>query len=297
MNRDLAEHAVLNLATADAAVAHAGDAAGSHKEPARPTEAHPAEHKAAESPADSTKATNAKMDAFVRSTMDLHKLYLERLQGVRDEKGEELEAITGIGKLKVVGFDDAMGPVLKALKGVDSCVEEASEFAEGSKTKELTRDEVAALYMYTTESDFYRELNAAMRNADRSRATPYFQYLRLFFSALGKIKPYTKNLYRGVALDLRSQYQVSKTVTWWGVSSCTSDLNVANGFLGSKGKRMLFVVKPKTAVSIQQYSAFQGEAEYLLAPGTQLKVVDVATKDDGLITVELEELGGKRLVS
>ena len=123
-----------------------------------------------------------------------------------------------------------------------------------------------------------------------------FPYLRLLFQALGKLKPSTQSLWRGVALDMRKQYPKDATVTWWGVSSCTPKLSVAHGFLGSSGKRTLFEVRPTTAVSIKAYSAFTGEEEYLLAPGSRLKVVEVKAEKTGLCTIVLEEIAGDRAV-
>src|SRR5262249_53930122 len=140
---------------------------------------------------------------------------------------------------------------------------------------ELTPDEIAALYLYTCESCFYRQMNATLRDVNRARVTPYFPYLRLFFSALSRLKGRPESLGRGVALDLRAQYPRGGTVTWWGVSSCTSKLSVAQAFLGGRGRRTLFEVTPVQAVSIRNFSAFTGEEEYILPPGTQLKVTDV----------------------
>lgn len=99
-----------------------------------------------------------------------------------------------------------------------------------------------------------------------------------------------------MGLDLRRQYPVGETVTWWGVSSCTSELSVARSFLGSRGKRTLFEVTPARAVGIRSFSAFTGEEEYILAPGTQLEVTDVTTERGGLCTVKLTEVE-TRLVS
>src|SRR5207302_1416181 len=141
------------------------------------------------------------------------------------------------------------------------------------------------LYLYTCESVFYRELNARLRDPDRTRVTPYFPYLRLFFSALLRLRGHKGSLWRGVALDLRGQYPQGGTVTWWGVSSCTSKLSVAQGFLGSRGRRMLFEVRPVLAVGIRSYSAFTGEEEYILAPGAQLQVTDVKGERSGLCVV------------
>jgi len=72
---------------------------------------------------------------------------------------------------------------------------------------------------------------------------------------------YKGHLWRGVRLDLRFQYPAGAIVTWWGVSSCTTQRSVAQNFMGSSGKRTLFEVVPLSAKSIQAFSAFTGEAE------------------------------------
>ncbi|MEV6430875.1 ADP-ribosyltransferase domain-containing protein [Nocardia sp. NPDC051463] len=96
-------------------------------------------------------------------------------------------------------------------------------------------------------------------------------------------------LWRGVSLDLRAQYPLGRTVTWWGVSSCTSQPSVARGFLGSRGKRTLFEVLPARAVSIRNFSAFTDEEEFVLLPGTQLEVTRVKAARGGLCTVTLTD--------
>ncbi|WP_234042290.1 ADP-ribosyltransferase family protein [Streptomyces marianii] len=74
------------------------------------------------------------------------------------------------------------------------------------------------------------------------------------------------------------------------MSSCTSELGVAKAFLGSRGKRTLFEVVPARAVGIRDFSAFTGEDEFILLPGTRLKVTDVRVERGGLCTVRLTEL-------
>jgi hypothetical protein len=243
--------------------------------------------------------TAERMGAFIDRTRELHRQYLERLQGVKDEGQVGLPAITGLAATPLMSFREALAPVVRVLKGLKDDLEEAVAFAARKASKAaggLTSDEVAAVYLYTTESPFYRSLNATLRHPDRSRVLPYLPYLRLLLSALGKPKRYGETLYRGVAADLASQYPEGSTVTWWGVSSCTSKLAVAKGFLGSSGKRTLFEVLPAQAVPIKTYSAFTGEEEYLLAPGTQLKVLSVKKEKGGLCVVRLQELPGARLV-
>ncbi|WP_235193027.1 hypothetical protein [Streptomyces viridochromogenes] len=107
----------------------------------------------------------------------------------------------------------------------------------------------------------------------------------------------TEPLWRGVPLDLRAQYPVGRTVTWRGVSSCTSELGVARAVLGGRGKRTLFEVRPARAVGIRDFSAFTGEEEFILLPGTQSEVVEVKAERGGLCTVRLTESEERPLVS
>ncbi|MGV9899489.1 ADP-ribosyltransferase domain-containing protein [Streptomyces tendae] len=173
----------------------------------------------------------------------------------------------------------------------------AAHEVSGEAVGAMSADAISALYLYTCESGFYREINAVLRSSDRERVVPYLSYLRLLFSAMEALPAQTRPLWRGVALDLRSQYPLGRTVTWWGVSSCTSEPGVARAFLGRRGRRTLFEVTPARAVGIRQFSAFTGEEEYILAPGTQLKVTEVKAERGGLCTVRLTELEGAGLVS
>ncbi|MGV9263392.1 ADP-ribosyltransferase domain-containing protein [Kitasatospora sp. NPDC003701] len=243
--------------------------------------------------------TAERMGAFIASTMELHQLYLERLASVKDE-GLVLPAITGVFDTPLMEFREAVAPVAELLSGLDRHIERSHAFGTGraeEATGGLSAEAIAALYLYTCESAFYREINAILRSPDRSRIVPYLPYLRLLFSAVSQLPARTEPLWRGVALDLRAQYPLGRTVTWWGVSSCTPQLGVARGFLGSRGRRTLFQVLPVRATGIQRYSAFTGEEEYILLPGTQLKVTDVKTERGGLCTVTLTELAEQTLVS
>ncbi|MGW2183037.1 ADP-ribosyltransferase domain-containing protein [Streptomyces sp. NPDC001732] len=250
-----------------------------------------------------------RMGAFIASTMELHQLYLERLTSVKDE-GLVLPPVTGVFDTPLMDFRKAVEPVSQVLGHLDRHIDLSSRFGEtkaaeavsagapsGEAVGALSADAISALHLYTCESGFYREINAVLRSSDRERVVPYLPYLRLLFSAMEALPAQTRPLWRGVALDLRSQYPLGRTVTWWGVSSCTSELGVARAFLGGRGRRTLFEVTPARAVGIRRFSAFKGEEEYILAPGTQLKVTGVKAERGGLCTVRLTELEGAGLVS
>ncbi|MGW6912997.1 ADP-ribosyltransferase domain-containing protein [Kitasatospora sp. NPDC054939] len=243
--------------------------------------------------------TAERMGAFIASTMELHQLYLERLASVKDE-GLALPAITGVFDTPLMDFRDAVAPVAAVLRGLDRHIERSHEFGKRRADEApdgLSADAIAALYLYTCESAFYREINAVLRSPDRDRLVPYLPYLRLLFAAVSQLPARTEPLWRGVSLDLKAQYPVGKTVTWWGVSSCTSELGVARAFLGGRGKRTLFEVVPSRAVGIRSFSAFTGEEEYILLPGTQLEVTEVKVERGGLCTVRLTESAEQTLVS
>ncbi|MET9465664.1 ADP-ribosyltransferase domain-containing protein [Streptomyces sp. NPDC006544] len=246
----------------------------------------------------------ARMGAFIASTMELHQLYLERLTSVKDE-GLVLPAITGVFDTPLMDFRNAVAPVAEVLSGLGRHIDRSHEFgkrradeaSDDGTAGRVSADAIAALYLYTCESAFYREINAVLRSPDRTKVVPYLPYLRLLFSAVSALPAHTRPLWRGVSLDLRAQYPLGQTVAWWGVSSCTSELSVARSFLGSRGKRTLFEVTPARAVGIRSFSAFTGEEEYILAPGTQFKVTDVRTERGGLCTVKLTEEDATSLVS
>lgn len=204
--------------------------------------------------------------------------------------------VKGIAATPVLPLQEACKPLSGVVCGIEDAVSTAikrAPVASGKATKEHT----AAVYLYTMASAFYRDLNAALRNPDRSKLIPYYSYLRLLAEAMVLLPaPKSTVLWRGVGLDLEKDHAVGSDVTWWGVSSCTPRLAVANGFLGSQGPRTLFSVHSNTAVPIQQFSAFKGEEEFILAPGTRLSVDAVQREPNGLVRVTLKELPPPRNV-
>jgi hypothetical protein len=200
----------------------------------------------------------------------------------------------------------SLGDACKSLKGLIRDVEAAAKRAEQAvqtlpKHSRATTAQVAAVYLYTMAHDFYVQFNAAMRHADRQHAPLFFAYLRLLFSALDALSGSggggTPDLWRGVNLDLSHDHPEGSEIVWWGASSCTPNLSVAKGFLGSCGERTLFRVQHKSAVPIKNYSAFRGEEEWLLAPGARLKVDKVDQKGGGLREITLVELPPPRAIA
>jgi len=205
------------------------------------------------------------MGGFLKDTMELHKFYLDRLQGARDEGGEAVPALAGVMDTPRVEFAAALRAAEKAVPGLAAAASTARAWARRAvaegRSLGLDEDEVAAVHVYTMASQFYRRLNAALRDRERDLARPFYPFLRLFLDAFARLPAMASPLWRGVHADLHAQYP-------------------------SGGE-----------VSIQQLSAFAGEAEYVIAPGTRFKVRSATVAKDKLCTVVLDELDAPRLVS
>jgi uracil DNA glycosylase len=234
-------------------------------------------------------ADAARLGAFIEETRELHRQYLERLSGAADEVLEAIPPITGILAEPVRSLADATRDLERALPGLARLVAHTLGYADRQAAAGLSRDEIAALHLYTLASAFYKQLNAALRAPDRRAITPYRAYLRLFLSALARLPRTNTPLYRGVARDLRRDYAEGRVITWWGVSSCTPKIEVARAFLGANGRRVLFEVHAHRAVSIRRFSAYTQEEELVLAPGTPLRVDRVVDQAGGLSVVTLRE--------
>ncbi|CAE8682953.1 unnamed protein product, partial [Polarella glacialis] len=121
----------------------------------------------------------------------------------------------------------------------------------------------------------------------------YFKYLRLFFESMSALPKQKMKLWRGMSVDLHQnpQYKVGNTVVWWGVSSCTSDVNVAKNFAkGCGGKCSIITIESETASDISDITFYSNEKESLLRPGTQLKVK--SNKMNGNVCeITLQEVG------
>jgi len=228
------------------------------------------------------------MGSFIAETQDLHKMYLERLKVGLEISGGELADITGIAAEELLPLPQACEP-LKLHRAAEASVKQAGSM----KCGELTKDEAAALHLYTT-NHLYKMLNEALRSRDRKKAKQYFSYLRLLLVALDKLPRSSKMLYRGVALNLSAQYRQGSEVTWWAVSSCTPELKVASSFGGS-GNRTLFLISSSRSVGIRDFSQYKDEEEFILAPGTSFKVEKVVSNGKHH-EVHLKELAEPRRV-
>jgi len=224
---------------------------------------------------------------------ELLKFYLRMGFEEMDKVDDGLSPVSGIMDLPLPPNLEVACSKLCAASAIKASTEKGRQHAgkqSGNPSKKMEAHLYGAIMLYTSNA-IYRDLNAVLRSEDRTRIKKYFQYLRLLLEALGTLPQQKKTLWRGVNVDLYDQYAAGSTVTWWGVSSCTADINVAKNFMnGCGGKCTLLIVETKTAADISAITFFGNEKENLLAPGTQLKVL--SSKREGRITeIRMQEVG------
>jgi predicted DNA-binding WGR domain protein len=160
----------------------------------------------------------------------------------------------------------------------------------GNPTKPMSKELYGSILLYTSNA-IYKDLNKALREENRAGIKKYFMYLRMLFEAMNILPKNKVTLWRGLSVDLSKQYKKDDIITWWGVSSCTSDKNVAINFMnGCGGEKTLLTIDTISATDISEITFYSNEKESLLAPGTQLKVISIEKKDKTAY-IHLQEVG------
>jgi hypothetical protein len=115
---------------------------------------------------------------------------MQRFDNLSISKRNPLELINGYLNEPVVSLEEALQPF-------DGKIDQLSHYIKEAKTKchypskhNLTRDESAAIYIYTMKWDhicLYDRLQEAWKSEDRAQLKPWFKYFKLFKTALDKL--------------------------------------------------------------------------------------------------------------
>ncbi|CAF0934545.1 unnamed protein product [Rotaria sordida] len=191
-------------------------------------------------------------------------------------------------------------PLQKALEPISSQINQLDRFSKIAKNEchfpsehGLTRDESAAIFLYTMEwgkNSLYQVMNRALRAEDRSSLKPWFGYLKLFDTAVQKLPIVRKNLWRGVATDIAKNFKKGDEFTWWTISSCSTSVNMIKDFLGSSST--LFLIEAVNGKDISRYTNYSSESEVILCPGTRLRVISDPLDQPYMHIVHLQEYSG-----
>ena len=221
-----------------------------------------------------------------------------RFSDVAGELMRPLPPLRGFEDEPLVSFEEATKPLIGLVQEIEHMVYNIQRSKVQSKNG-LTIDESSSIALYSMEwspreKSFYMNLNKTLRDPKReSLLPPWLKFLRLFFTGLSKL-PSTghRTIFRGVQLDLRSQYEEGEPVVWWGFSSCTTAVRVLENeqFFGKSGTRTLFAIECDTGKNIREHSFYPDEDEILLLPGREFQVMGSLDMGNQLTMIQLKEV-------
>jgi hypothetical protein len=200
----------------------------------------------------------------------------------------------------IIDYEDL--PLLTLEEAVEKIVppiSHATDYVATAKKKYnwhstlLTRDESAAIYLYTMPTEFFSKLNIALRDANRQVLKPWLQFLKLLITALKKLPPTKTTVWQAVYQDVVFTLDESKVYTWWDITSCSMNINSVQPFLDENGA--LFAIETIHGRDISTFSAIPDEQEVIIMPGTRVRVKSQSLNIFGrLFIFHLEEIAPRR---
>jgi hypothetical protein len=227
-----------------------------------------------------------------------HATIAARCSDIDTNPGNMLMPIKGYEKMPLVSLEEAVKPLVRLVRDVRQTAQILKQRCE-NPSDNLSPDESAAIMLYTTEwepnsDSLYFILNSTLRTEDRKKLKPWFLYLKLILTALGRLPSIgSRTVYRGIRLNMEHLYPKGKKFVWWAFSSCTTTIDILEQeqFFGKTGTRTLFHIECNSGRNINRHSWNEKENEVLLLPAIQLEVVACLHQTIDCIMIQLKEVG------
>ena len=234
--------------------------------------------------------------ASISSSTDRKDL-VNRVMDIKSEPRHDLPSIKGFENEPLVTLEEAVKPLVNLVQDVESMVQTVKKKCLTRPPTQLTLDQHGSIMLYTSEwsireQSLYFILNQTLRSPNRNQLKPWFLFLKLFLVALLRLPTTSCHLYRGVKGNLAKEYPIGSTMTWWGFSSCTKNVQVlgTDSFLGQDGERTLFTINNASGTDIREYSYYPSEDEILLLAARQFHVDSCVQLGHGLQMIQLTEV-------
>ncbi|UJR22558.1 hypothetical protein I4U23_025607 [Adineta vaga] len=187
---------------------------------------------------------------------------------------------------------EPLGTLEEALQPVDSKIDHLSHYVQEAKTKchfpsehGLTRDESAAIYIYTMKwNNRYvnDQLHKAWASGDQSQIRSWFRYLKLLKTALDKLPTTTTGIWQGTNYDERLNEKLSSSAApiFTQLASCAPNDDEIRSYLQKYGgqKTMLVSYEAVNGKNVTGYTASKSQ-EIIMWPGMKLGVSKYAVVD------------------
>lgn len=206
-----------------------------------------------------------------------------------------LGPISGYQNSKLTSLDEALQSVRHIIPQLGLMLYTVERKCQ-SRSRELDKNEVAAIILYTlewtpSENSFYFILNRTLREGNRRLLIPWYPYLRIFIGALSKLwtnEP--KTIYRYTDKDISGLYLDKKEIyTWWSFSSAETVQYSTNRELQGNQRQTIFKIHARSVIDISPYSFSGDKHEHLLLAGIELQFKSRTYFSDKECIVELQE--------
>lgn len=207
---------------------------------------------------------------------------------------KRLPACYGYITSKLLSLEEAIEPICNLLPELKRFARLAKRHCTYPNEHDLTKDEAAAIYLYTMdmsdETRFTRRLNETLRAENRSDVRPWFPYLKLLDSAVSKLPTFKGIVWGGTNTDVSQAFKSNEKITWWSITSCSTTVSVIQSFFGTSTQSTLFKIECVNGKSIEAYTCYPNENEIILMPGSTFQTIsDPLNYDDGIHIVQLKE--------
>ena len=214
-------------------------------------------------------------------------------------KTNPLDLIKGYENELLGSLENALTPFYGKIGHLSDYVKEAKKKCHYPSEHGLTRDESAAIYIYTKKWEngcLYDHLQAAWESNDKSKMKPWFKFLKLFKTAYNKLPGAKDEMWKGKWFDPRLNEELdSASASFYAAMDMFSPSKATieqsfddDGF----NKKMLIGLQGVGAKEAHDYVA-NDYYSILVFPGMRVAVfMREEIKDNNSVTYHLNKLSG-----
>ncbi|CAF5162886.1 unnamed protein product [Rotaria magnacalcarata] len=157
---------------------------------------------------------------------------------------------------------------------LDQIIQTAKQNCNFPSEHNLTRDELAAIFLYTMEFDgttLYQFISQDFRSQEESTSKLWFPYLKLFYTAVNKLPNAHTNVWRSIPENMTKELNKNDETICWSITSCSSSIDVIKELLQINSR--LLKIETATGKNISNYSNSPDQHEVILCPGTRVHLL------------------------
>ncbi len=205
-------------------------------------------------------------------------------------KSNPLRLIQGYENEPIVSLEEALGPFHGKIPHLSNHIKEAKTKCYYPAKPILTRDESAAIYIYTMKwgnGCLYDHLQAAWESDDPLELKPWYKYLKLFKTAFDKLPDAKGEIWQGKSHDanLREELNSNSSSLYVAMDLFSPSKSFVQEFLHNRGikEKILIGFKSVGGKLLGEYSAMNLN-EVIVFPGTKLGLSDIdITSESGSV--------------